>query len=93
MDTELQRKYNEKRKLEREIIQLSMKLKAQVGPVLFNGFIYSLDKSIKQKSITVTKRHKKELVKLRKDKRLTFCENIKYLRHAVHHFSSYQLSS
>ena len=93
MNTELQQKYHKKRKLKLEIIQLSMKLKAQVGLVLFNGVIYSLDKSIKQKSITVTKRHKKELVKLRKDKRLTFCENIKYLRHAVHHFSSYQLSS
>ena len=57
MNTELQQKYHEKRKLKREITQLSMKLKAQVGLVLFNGVIYSLDKSIKQKSITVTKRH------------------------------------
>ena len=45
-----------------------MKLKAQVGLVLFNGVIYSFDKSIKHKSITVTKRHEKKLVKLRKDK-------------------------
>ena len=54
MNTGLQQKYHEKRKLKREIIQLSMKLKAQVGPVTFNGLIHSLDKSIKQKSITVT---------------------------------------
>ena len=72
MNTELQQKYHKKRKLKLEIIQLSMKLKAQVGLVLFNGVIYSLDKSIKQKSITVTKRHEKNLVKLQKDKRLTF---------------------
>ena len=70
-----------------------MKLKAQVGLVLFNGVIYSLDKSIKQKSIPVTKPHEKKLVKLRKDKRLTFGENIKYICHTVHNFSSYQLSS
>ena len=69
-----------------------MKLKAQVGPVLFNGVIYSLDKSIKEKSITVTKRHGKRLIKLRKDKRLTFGENIKYICHTVHNSSSYQLS-
>ena len=60
-----------------------MKLKAQIGLVLFNGIIYSLQKSIKQKSLTVTKRHKKNLVKLRKGKRLTFGENIKYIRHTV----------
>ena len=69
-----------------------MKLKAQVGLVLFNGVIYSLDKSIKQKSITVTKRHEKRLIKLRKDKRSAFGENIKYICHTVHNFSSYQLS-
>ena len=54
MNKGLQQKYHEKRKLKREIIQLSIKLKAQVGPVTFNGLIHSLDKSIKQKSITVT---------------------------------------
>ena len=70
-----------------------MKLKVQPGLVLFNGVIYSLDKSIKQKSITVTKRHGKKLVKLRNDKRLTFGENIKCISHTVHNFSSYQLSS
>ena len=93
MNTELQQKYHEKRKLKREVIQLPIKLKAQVGLVLFHGVIYSLDKSIMQKSITVTKRHEKNLVKLQKDKRLTFGENIKYIRHTVHSFSSYQLSS
>ena len=56
MNAELQQKYREKRKLKRENIQLSMKLKAKVGLVLFNGVIYSLHKSVKQKSITVTKR-------------------------------------
>ena len=89
----LQQKYHEKRKLKRDIIQLSMKLKAQVGPVLFNGVIYSLDKSINQKSITVTKRYEKKLLKCRKDKRLKFGENIKYIRHTANNFSSYQLSS
>ena len=93
MNTELQQKYHEKRKLKREVIQLPIKLKAQVGLVLFHGVIYSLDKSIMQKSITVTKRHEKNLVKLQKDKRLTFGENIKYIRHTFHSFSSYQLSS
>ena len=93
MNAELQQKHREKRKLKREIIQLSLKLKAQIGLVLFNGVICSLEKSIKQKSLTVTKRHEKKLVKLRKGKRLTFGENIKYIRHTVHNFSSYQLSS
>ena len=93
MNAELRQKHREKRKLKRENIQLSMKLKAKVGLVLFNGVIYSLHKSFKQKSITVTKRYEKKLVKLRKDKRLAFGENIKYIRHTVHNFSSYQLSS
>ena len=81
-------KHREKCKLKREIIQLAI-----IGLVLFNGVIYSHDKSIKQKSVKVTKRHEKNLVKLRKDKRLTFSENIKYIRHTMHNFSSYQLSS
>ena len=93
LNTELQQKHHEKGKLKREIRQLSMKLKAQIGLVVFNWVIYSLDKSIKQKSITVTKCHKKKLVKLWKDIRLTFGENKKYICHTVHNFSSYQLSS
>ena len=51
MNTELQQKHCEKRKFKREITQLSMKLKARVGPAIFNVVIYSLDKSIRQKSI------------------------------------------
>ena len=74
-------------------MQFFMKLKVHVGFVLFNEVIYSLDKSIKQKSITETKSHEKKLTKLRKDKRLTFGENTKYFPHTVHSFSSYQLSS
>ena len=88
MSTELQQKDHEKRKLKREIIQLSMKLKPQVGFVLFNGIICSLDKSIKQNSITVLK-VMRNLVKLQKDKVLTFSENTKYICHIVHSFSSY----
>ena len=57
MNTELQQKHREKPNLKREIIQLSMKLKAQIGFALFNGVLYRLEKSIKQKSVTVTKRH------------------------------------
>ena len=82
-----------KRKLRCEIIQLSMKLKAQVKLVLFNGVIYSLDKYMKHKFITVTKRHAKKLAELQKDKRLKFAGNIQYICHTVHNFSSYQLSS
>ena len=57
MNIELQENQPEKRKLKREIMQLSMKLKAQIGLVLLIGILYSLEKSIKQKSLTVTKRH------------------------------------
>ena len=60
-----------------------MKLKAQIGLVLFNGAVYSFEKSVKQKSLTVTKRHEKKLVKRRKGKRLTFSQNMKYIRHTL----------
>ena len=63
-----------------------------VGFALFNGVIYSLDKSIKQKFITVTKRYKKKSTKLWKEKRLIFGENTKCICYKVHNFSSYQLS-
>ena len=73
---------------------MQIKLKAQIGLALFNGvIIYSLDKSIKQKSVTVTKCYNKKLLKLRKDKRLTFGENMEYTCHTVHNFLSYQLLS
>ena len=40
MNTELQQKHREKRKLKREIIkQLSMNLKPKIGLVLFSGVI------------------------------------------------------
>ena len=81
MNMELQQRHREKRKLKREIIQLPIKLKSQIGLILFKGVIYSLEKSIKQKSLTVTKRHKKKLVKLPKDKRVTFVTQCTYSRH------------
>ena len=58
-----------------------MKLEVHVGFVLFNKVIYSLDKSIKQKSITETKSHEKKFTKHRKDKRVTFGENTTYFPH------------
>ena len=88
MNTELQQKHREKPKLKREVIPLSIKLKTQIGFVLFDRVIYTLDKSIKQKSVTVPKPHEKKLVKLRKEKRLTLGENIKYIHHTVQNFSS-----
>ena len=48
---------------------------------------------MKQKFIIETKNYEKKLAKLRKDKRLTFGENTKYVRHTVHNFSPYQFSS
>ena len=50
MNTKLQQKHREKCKLKREIIQLSMKLKAQIGLVLSNGVIYIVLKNLSSRN-------------------------------------------
>ena len=64
INTELQQKHREKRKLKREIIQLLMKLKAHAGFVLFNGVTGELYIVLKN----LSKRHEKKFGKLGKIK-------------------------
>ena len=70
-----------------------MKLKDSVGYILFYAVMYSLDKSIQQKSVTGTKRQENKLTNLQKDKRWIVGKEAKLVGHNVHNFSLYQLSS
>ena len=50
LDTELQQKHNQRRKLKREVIRTCNVIKQSIGPILFNAIIYDLDNSIKLKA-------------------------------------------
>ena len=50
METEMQQKHREKRKIRREIVKLSMDVKGSLGLILFTVVMYSLDRSLKLKS-------------------------------------------
>ena len=93
METEMQQKHREKRKITREIVKLSMNLKDSLGHILFNVIMYRLDRSLKLKSNVVSQRHIKNLSKLRNQTNLASGENSAiFIRQTFHNFSSYHLT-
>ena len=93
METEMQQKHLEKRKIRREIVKLSLVFKDSLGLILFNVIMYRLDRSLKLKSNVVSERHIKKLSKLRNQTNSASVENSAiFTRQTVHNFSSYHLT-
>ena len=61
MQTELENKHHEKRKLRKEISSTGMKLKSTLGLILFNALLHQLNIAIKSRQKSVIYRHQKKL--------------------------------
>ena len=89
LDTKLQQKPNQKRKLKLEVIKLSNDIKQSIGSVLFNAIIYYLDKLIKLKASFIKEQHNKKLCTLLINDQLNNSDKtVKFIRHTVHNYSS-----
>ena len=60
METELQAKHQTKKKITREIKQLTNQLKRTVNIIIFNAIVYKLDVAVKSRLEAVKKRHDKK---------------------------------
>ena len=78
-----------KKKITREIKQLTFKLKNTVNTIIFDGVIYKLNIVTKSRSKAVKKRHDQKLYKIRrKNDRSSINDVSKFVKSTVHNFSS-----
>ena len=66
MVTELQNKHHERRKLKKDIIKTTSKLKSSLSFIMYSTLLHQMNIAVKGKSRAITFRHKKKLLNLRK---------------------------
>ena len=93
LETELQKKHFEKRKLKKDFREINISLKSSLNVLLRNAVIHQVKIAIKSKVKSISRRHQKKLIKFRNQQTVPEknSEN-NYMKHTVHNFSSYQLS-
>ena len=65
MQTKLDNKHHEKRKLRKEIRSVGIKLKSTLGLICFNALLHQLNIAIKSRQKSVIYRHQEKLYTLR----------------------------
>ena len=65
LETGLQNKHFEKRKLKKDFREINISLKSSVNIILYNVVIYQINIAIKSKVKPISKRHQKKLIKFR----------------------------
>ena len=94
METEMQNKHSEKRKLKKELKQIRHILKRSLNLVILNAVLHQLNIALKSKFKVITNRHQKKLTNLRKQQeRKTDKSMVTYIKNTVHNFSSYRLTT
>ena len=66
MDTELQDKHYQIRKIRKEIRSIAISLKSSLGLILFNAVIHQLEVAIRSRLAAIRKKHEKKLFNLRR---------------------------
>ena len=93
METELQNKHREKSKLQKEIKNIGLQLKSELGLILYNTLIHQINKAIGSRRIAISSHHKKKLEKFQGRQHKPKQQNEgKIKRQIIHNFSSYVLS-
>ena len=64
MQTELENKHHEKRKLRKDIRSLGIRLKSTLGLILFNALLHQLNIAIKSRKKSVIYRHQKKFSRI-----------------------------
>ena len=89
MDTELQNKHTEKRKLKKKILEATGKLRRKVTVIIYSTILHQINKAV------MSTRHTKKINELRRRQqqiRSTQNHSTTYLKHTVCNMSSYELS-
>ena len=97
MVTELQNKHHERRKLKKDIIKTTSKLKSSLSFIMYSTLLHQMNIAVKSKSRAITFRHKKKLLNLREKQKQhqhhdTLLLYVKKLCAICHH-TSYQMKN
>ena len=95
METELQPKHNQKKKIKNELRGVNITLKSQTSVIFQNCLIHQINIASKSKLKAITRRYLRKLDQFRRrtstsiDEKATFS----HIRNTKHNFSSYSLSN
>ena len=94
MESELQSKHREKKKLKKELTILNNQLKTSLNIILYNILIHQVNIAIKSRFKSIRLRHNKKLIKFRKSQQKCnkSTTQTELVRNIVYNFSSYALS-
>ena len=95
METELQSKHNEKKKIKNELRSVNITLKSSLSVIFYNCLIHQINIASKSKLKAITKRHLRKLDKFRRKTSTPINEKVTFshIRNTVHNFSNYSLSN
>ena len=94
MESEMQNKHYEKKKLKKEMIAIGNQLKRVLGLFLLNALVHQIEIAVKSRSKAIRCRHDKKMMKFCKaQKGDKFTNKQRHImKKIVHNFSSYNLS-
>ena len=92
MESEMENKHDEKKKLKKEIVAISNQLKGVLGLILYNALVHKIELTVKSRFKSISFRHQKKLLKFREAQTAKNCYiNPRPMEHVVHNFASYNL--
>ena len=94
MESELQHKHIEKRKIRKKILETMLKLRNNISSIIYRTVLHQINKATKGRTKSILARHDKKLKILRQrqhhNEESDYCKN--YFKYTVCNMSSYQLS-
>ena len=91
MESEMQNKHSEKRKLKKELKQMRKILKRSLNLVILNAVFHQLHIALKSIFKVIANRHQKKITNLRKQQERKIDKSTTaYIKNTVHNFLSYQ---
>ena len=93
MESEMENKHHEKKKLKKDIVLISNQLKTGLRVLLYNALLHQVNIAVGSRYKVISIRHQKKIVNLIKNQKNNYESNKPSLmKHMVHNFSSYALT-
>ena len=93
MESEIQSKHIEKKKLKKELRSICIQLKSALGLFLYNVLLHQVSFAVKSRQKAILKRHEKKLIKFRKNQNIApQSHKPSFAKCIVHNSSSCDLS-
>ena len=93
MESEIQSKDLEKKKLQKQLRSIYIRLKSLLGLFLYHVLLHQVRFAVKSRQKTILIRHEKKVIKFRKDQNIApQSHKNSFVKCIIHTFSSYDLS-